>query len=296
MVIKVKVENYSYETFPEFDEYVEGMLEVEGDTNNLRVRMLDVTYQDDCIIRFVYPNDYFDESLKFPLIIHVQGSGWYKQDMADHIFDYMPIVKKGYAFAIVQYHEAPKYRYPTQINDVKNAIRYLQEHYNEYPIDMNHVFLSGDSSGAHVALMTLFTYDEDLVKLDGMIDFYGITDFLTFYEEGYSKYDETDFRNIYDFMGGDKYELPELYKEASPLYYVKEGMNLPPMLIMHGSKDHVVPFIQSVKLYKKLKEYGYDVTFYKVNGADHGKNYFYVEPIYNAIVDFLEKCKVRNDI
>ena len=32
---------------------------------------------------------------KYPLVIHVQGSGWYKQDMNDHIFDFMPIVKSG---------------------------------------------------------------------------------------------------------------------------------------------------------------------------------------------------------
>ena len=48
----MKVENYSYETFPEFDEYVDGMVELNGVKDNLRVRLLDVNYQDDCIIRF----------------------------------------------------------------------------------------------------------------------------------------------------------------------------------------------------------------------------------------------------
>lgn len=287
----MKVKDYSYFTFPEFTDEVDGMIEVDGIIDNLRVRMIDTVYQDNLIIRFLFPNTILDDTLKFPLIIHVQGSGWYKQDMNDHIFDYMEIVKRGYVIAIVEYHAAPKYRYPTQIKDTKKAIRYIMEHYHEYPIDMNHVYLSGDSSGGHTALMTLFTYDSTLIPIKGMIDFYGLVD-LYHFEEGYSKYDLNDFRNIYDLLGGELDEIPELYKEASPINHIYENMNLPPILILHGSKDHVVPFIQSVRLYKKLKSYGYDVTLCKVNSADHGRSIFYVKDVYNVIINFLERCKV----
>ena len=42
-----------------------------------------------------------------------------------------------------------------------------------------------------------------------------------------------------------------LYREASPVSYLEAKMNLLPILILHGSKDHVVPFEQSVELYQK---------------------------------------------
>lgn len=287
----MKVENYSYETFPEFDEYVDGMVELNGVKDNLRVRLLDVNYQDDCIIRFLFPNTILDDKRKYPLIIHVQGSGWYKQDMNDHIFDYMPIVKHGYVIALIEHHPSPKYKFPTQLDDVKTAIRYIKDHYEKYPIDINNVYLSGDSSGGHLALMTLFTYDEDLLPLSGMIDYYGLTDFTTFYDDGYSKYDETDFTNIYDLLGEYKEDHLELYKEASPIYHIHENMKLPPMLILHGSKDHVVPFEQSVKLYKKLKEHNYNTTLCKVNHADHGRSIFYVKEVYDYIINFLNRYK-----
>ena len=38
----MKVENYSYETFPRYTKEIEGALELKGNKENLRCRMLDV--------------------------------------------------------------------------------------------------------------------------------------------------------------------------------------------------------------------------------------------------------------
>lgn len=62
--------------------------------------------------------------------------------------------------------------------------------------------------------------------------------------------------------------------KASPMTYLKENMSLPPFLILHGDKDHVVPITQSIELYEKLKEYHYDVIFGRVHDADHGRSIF----------------------
>lgn len=37
----------------------------------------------------------------------------------------------------------------------------------------------------------------------------------------------------------------------TPVSYLEAKMNLLPILILHGSKEHVVPFEQSVELYQK---------------------------------------------
>ena len=284
------IKNYSYETFPEYTEEVEGMIDVTGDVNNLRVRMQDFVYHPDGLkIRLLVPNTILDETLKYPLIIHVQGSGWYQQDLNDHIFDFVPIVKAGYCIAIVEYHYAPKHRFPSQIEDVKEAIRYLKNNYQNYPIDIDHVFLSGDSSGAHTALMVLFDYADDLLPLAGMLDFYGPVDFLTI-DRGYSKHNLKN-QNVYDLLGCSLEENRQLYYDASPINHLDKQMALPPILIMHGSKDHVVPFLQSVELYQKLKEYNYQVTFCKVAKADHGRSIFYTKPTYQVIINFLNQCQ-----
>lgn len=292
--VKMKVKNYSYETFPSYDKEITGIIELNGNKNNLRCRMLDVEYQDECMIRFLFPNTILDEDRKYPLVIHVQGSGWYKQDMNDHIFDFMPLVKRGFAYAIVQYRHSPLYHFPTQIIDTKKAIRFIEKQANKYPIDINHLFLSGDSSGGHTALMTLLSYNLDLFDegktplppLKGCIDLYGPTNFLTM-NEWFSKYDFFKEKNIIDLMGKDHLDEESL-KKASPINYIHKDMCLPPIFILHGSKDHVVPFTQSIELYNCSKANQLDVTFARVKNADHGRSIFYSDDVYNCIEDFLK--------
>lgn len=128
--------------------------------------------------------------------------------MNDHIFDFMPIVKQGYALTIIQYHSSPEFRFPTHIIDTKKAIHFIEKYYQDYPIDINHIYLSGDSSGKHTALMTLFAYHSDLfddqktplLLLKGALDFYDIKHFSTM-GEWWSKYSEEDQNNINDLLG-----------------------------------------------------------------------------------------------
>lgn len=60
----------------------------------------------------------------------------------------------------------------------------------------------------------------------------------------------------------------ELARKCSPIQYVKE--DCPPMIIMHGGQDPVVPIDQSEKLYKALVEAGADVTYLSYSNAGHG--------------------------
>ena len=151
-------------------------------------------------------------------------------------------------------------------------------------IDFKNVFLSGDSSGGHIALLVAL---QNNYSFKGIIDLYGITNFMTF-NDWYSKYDWCEKENVSDFLGS----LDEqLLIEASPMTYLKENMKLPPFLILHGDKDHVVPITQSIELYEKLKEYHYEVTFGRVHDADHGRSIFYNEDVYHTIITFLKKHK-----
>ena len=57
----MKVKDYHYETFPSYDQEIEGMIELKGNKDNLRCRMIDIPYQEDCIIRLLYPHTILDE-------------------------------------------------------------------------------------------------------------------------------------------------------------------------------------------------------------------------------------------
>ena len=55
---------------------------------------------------------------------------------------------------------------------------------------------------------------------------------------------------------------------ASPVTHVSK--NDPPFLIIHGDRDMVVPFNQSVKLAKMLKDAGVETALIEVKNGGHG--------------------------
>ncbi|MDZ4701119.1 MAG: prolyl oligopeptidase family serine peptidase [Rhodothermales bacterium] len=60
----------------------------------------------------------------------------------------------------------------------------------------------------------------------------------------------------------------------NPISHIAVNKPAPPSLIMHGDRDSLVPFNQSVLRYEALCDAGKDVTFYKIAGADHGVRFW----------------------
>jgi dipeptidyl aminopeptidase/acylaminoacyl peptidase len=58
-------------------------------------------------------------------------------------------------------------------------------------------------------------------------------------------------------------------------------------LIIHGSKDRIVPFGQSVMLYEALKQAGKAVEFYQLQGADHAGPPFWTEDVLDIVERFV---------
>src|SRR5699024_11144327 len=89
-------------------------------------------------------------------------------------------------------------------------------------------------------------------------------------------------------------EHPEKAEKASVLNYIDEKTDNAPLLILHGTKDSLVGFNQSVRLYEKAKEVNKGVTFYAIEGGEHGKSIFYNKEAMQVIVDFLNTNKTTN--
>ncbi|MFC6332948.1 alpha/beta hydrolase fold domain-containing protein [Paenibacillus septentrionalis] len=214
----------------------------------------------------------------FPLIIFIQGSAWRKQDVYAAIPNLCQLAAKGYVIASVEIRESDIAPFPAALEDVKCAIRFMRKHAQTYHVDPNRVAVWGDSSGGHLSLMTGLTigeynngqYGDYTDEVNAVVDFYGVSDLLSL-----GKYNHILDHDAADspeglFIGGRKVqEYPELAKQASP-YYQPLNKSLPPILIVHGDRDSIVHINQSIEMYKKLKEHGHQVLFYKVVGGEHG--------------------------
>ncbi|TVP90359.1 alpha/beta hydrolase fold domain-containing protein [Alkalibacterium sp.] len=281
-----------------------GMKTIEADLTNVLARMDsdDIVYSrkngKNLHIRLVYPDQHDKESATYPVLVHVQGSAWFKQNLNGHVFDFKDIVTNGFILAVVEYLPIPDGQFPSQIEDTKTALRYLANHSDELRLDMNNLFLSGDSSGGHTALMSWATWNtpdldassQPLPEMRAIIDLYGVTDLTSIakYKSAVPHDAPTSPENL---LLGDFLKLDDMDKalRASVRYYLKKDKTYPPLLIMHGNRDSVVPFEQSTELHDLCQQLGIQSEFYCVDEADHGGGPFFTREVLAIIIDFLNR-------
>ena len=237
---------------------------------------------------------------KYPAILYVQGSAWLKQDQYKRLAAMADLARRGFVTATLQYRESDLAVFPAQIQDAKTGVRFLRKHAEEYHIDADNIFIMGDSSGGHTAVMAGITADQDILDTDvygefscgvkAIVDFYGVTDvrqkedFPTTLNQG--EPDSPEGKLL-----GEKnvYEHPELSVPVTCAEYVQKDREIPPILMMHGTGDDTVSWRQSVRLYKKLLEEEKNVTFYVIENAVHGDNAFWTTENLDIVEKFIKK-------
>ena len=291
---------YTYEEFPENMAAEEGMKIIYGKDEMGVACRPDVVYAVkngvELHLRAMVPS-VLDANRRYPTIFHIQGSAWLQQNLNSHMGNFSRLVRAGYMVIIIEYRFAPDYRFPCQVEDGKTAVRYVMSHPDEFPVDSNNLFLSGDSSGGHTAMMMMATWNNmecdaektPLPKLNACIDLYGSVNCLTM-NDAPSAYDHMAAHSpASNYLGFCPPDDPEECKRRMPFTYIHQDTVMPPVLIMHGSKDRTVPFTQSLELYRHIKAMGKTVEFYKVKNADHGGNVFYCQATMDVILDFLNR-------
>ncbi len=201
-----------------------------------------------------------------PLLVFVHGGAWKKGDKHDYLVYLSSYAKKGYITATVQYRLTDAAKYPAQLHDVEDAVRWLKYNAGKYHIDKNKVAMIGGSAGGHLVMMSAYTntsedVDENGISADvqAVVNFYGPSN-LT---------DETAINaSSVQYLIGKTYdEAPELYKNASPLFSISK--NVPPTLTFQGTLDELVPFRQSDILDKTLRDAGAVSEYHKLEGWPH---------------------------
>ena len=243
----------------------------------------------DLKLQIVLPQPYDDEQKRFPCILYVRGSAWMKQQLYADVPQISALAKKGYVVAIVEYRPSEVATFPAQRNDALSAIAYMKEHADEYRLDDRNLFVWGSSSGAHTALFTgLHLGNDTLPAINGIIAYCPPTDLLHLKDDptAASKGDATSPEGL--LIGGKAvWEVPEKAREASPLYYIREADDLPPVLLAHGTMDRVVPFSQADALANELEKYGREYEFYALRRADHGSWQFWAPEMIDRVDAFI---------
>jgi acetyl esterase/lipase len=226
----------------------------------------------------------------WPVLVAVHGGGWrggskgaYGRDLARRL------VPRGLAVVAVDYKlsypGAPAW--PENLNDVRHAVRWVRDHAGTFGIDPDRLALMGASAGAHLALLAALeaagqaggegragaapvTAGEGFRKHSGsqnpiraVIDFYGPTDLRALRSARAATGEPVGL-----LLGGSPGEVPGRYDAASPVRLVSPAA--PPVLIVHGTEDALVPLDQSRELAAALDRAGVPHRLIVVDGARHG--------------------------
>ncbi len=107
-------------------------------------------------------------------VIVVHGGGWEAGDKVTYITPILePLARAGLAWFSIDYRLTPAFTHEEQLQDLREAIRFVRTEHSRFNIDPARIFLLGESaSGQMVSLLA--TEDRSLA---GVVSFYGVYDF-----------------------------------------------------------------------------------------------------------------------
>ncbi|MBO9636492.1 MAG: alpha/beta hydrolase, partial [Chitinophagaceae bacterium] len=206
-----------------------------------------------------------------PVVINIHGGGW-NHGTKESQTGFSSFFKLGYAVVNIEYRLTQQATAPAAVEDARCALIYVIKNAVALNVDVNRIVIMGGSAGGHLALMAgLLGNDHrfdtncpgvENVKVAAIIDKYGITD-VNDWSYGKLITSKSATRWL-----GDKAKDQDFVKSVSPINFVNK--NSPPVFIVHGDADPIVPYQQSVDLHKKLLEAGVKTEFMTIEGGLHG--------------------------
>ena len=94
-----------------------------------------------------------------PTIVSIHGGGWFYGDKQLYSHYCMRLAQRGFTVVNFTYRLAPEYQYPAPVEDSCQVLRWMQENAEKYFIDLNNVFMLGDSAGGQLChqVLTILT-------------------------------------------------------------------------------------------------------------------------------------------
>lgn len=200
-----------------------------------------------------------------PAIVVIYGGAWQTGTPADGETFSRYMAAQGYTVVALDYRHAPQFRYPSQFEDVRTALSFIQAQAETLEIDRQRIALLGRSAGAHLA--SLVAYGQSPLPIRAIVNYYGPTNLTEIYNTPPMP-DPINVRAVLEaFLGGNPDQLPQLYQDASPIHHISP--NLPPSLLVYPGRDHIVLPRFGRQLYEKLQAAGNQAVLLEIPWAEH---------------------------
>jgi acetyl esterase/lipase len=194
-----------------------------------------------------------------PVLLQVHGGAWVVGEKKGQAHPLMAhLAERGWVCVTINYRLAPKSVWPDQIVDVKRALAWTKANIAQYGGDPGFLAITGGSAGGHLASLAALTpnlaayqpgFEDADTGVDAAVPFYGVYDF--------TNRDGTAGKTLGPFVAKQLFKSAldddrDRWELASPMSHV--GPDAPPMFLLHGTNDTIVPVGQARSFARMLQE------------------------------------------
>jgi len=177
-----------------------------------------------------------------PLIVFVHCGSWQHGNKREYLFIGETFAREGYDVAVINYHLAPEHIFPTFIDDIAQAIHYLNQNQTKLNISTENIILMGHSAGAFNVMSVVYSaYSQNFKYKDKIRAIVGMAGPYHFDYKG-------------DPLAEHAFDQKVSYQQVMPYYFI-EPNQIKHYLLM-AEQDQLVGKENSFDLDKALREKG----------------------------------------
>jgi acetyl esterase/lipase len=200
-------------------------------------------------------------------VLFMVSGGWVSTWVAPEtmVRRFEPFLAKGFTVFAVRHGSSPRYKVPDASADVERAVRYIKLNAQTFGVDPARLGAYGGSAGGHLSLMLGLDPDSGNSQAREAVlrGPSGVAAVVAWFPP-------VDLRG----WAGPSDRFPALdfpsaqAPSVSPIDFVSRDD--PPVLLIHGDADTLVPISHSERMRAALGAAGVPVEFVTIPGGDHG--------------------------
>jgi len=208
----------------------------------------------------------------YPAVIMVHGGGWRSGNKNMQVPMAQMIAQQGFVTVAVEYQLSLEAQYPAAVHNIKAAIRWVRANAEKYNINPDKIAISGCSAGGQLAALIGMTNGMDHFEgnmgnlgcssdVQAILDIDGVLNFLA--PSSLNLKRKPNSADI-SWFGGNFYEKPEVWKEASSIYWANE--NSVPILFInsgysrfHAGQDELIGMLKEWGVYHEVHKFNIKV-------------------------------------